>query len=451
MLQERIKMLEVNFGKDFEPRRFHLTDVGDDCYVLSRWGQISLQSSFLNDWIQQNVCISEQDYQKMINIRSGLIDDLDEVINSFFFDSNAFFQKSVRIGGEIEHISSDSVSQNMSAVEMGKLDFKSKNNNRLFLQSSVVIKSMMSEEKHSVKNKAYDDQFIGDKNGGLKQWNISRNRLIKNYGKVTSNSICAMTMSLDKRFLIISDNSNQIIKISTKLQKIIKRCRVSESNSTSCIILSQDDKSLFFADFSGDLIQLDAKNFRMVKTYSQIHNKGISALVTAHDNEYIYVASCDGCQKQINFVTKRITKDFFKIFDGGIYSMSITSDNKNLFVSDNKGFLKQICQKEQKIIFSQKVLQGWIFSIKVTSENKYLFISDSYGNLLQFCTETKKIVKDYGQVHQNIIYSIVNTNDDGFLYTSDSKGFMQQFSIDGKMLVSDLGQINNLEITCLQT
>ena len=123
LYQEKVKMLEVNFGKNIEPTRFQLTDVGDDCFVLSKWDHVSLLSQLLNEWIQQNIIISEQEYQKMVNIRSGLIDDLEEAIDSFFFDSNAYFKQNV-----CSKLSQWEKSLNFSGVDLNRLDFT--NNNR---------------------------------------------------------------------------------------------------------------------------------------------------------------------------------------------------------------------------------------------------------------------------------------------------------------------------------
>lgn len=90
MFHEKIKMLEINFGKNAEATRFDLTDVGDDCFVLSEMEHVSLLSELLNKWIQKNITISSQDYQKMVNLRNGLICDLDEEIDAFFFESDVF-------------------------------------------------------------------------------------------------------------------------------------------------------------------------------------------------------------------------------------------------------------------------------------------------------------------------------------------------------------------------
>jgi len=179
------KFLEVNFGPGVPAKTFQLTEVQDNTFMLAtRDSVIDLVETY-TQWLQKNFMIRESRYQQMIQLRAGLIHDLDEGLSSLAVNSVKFTNESLMGANEIDDSDWTSTIQ------------------RLQVGQPQNAEEMMLEERVD----SSDNLFIGCVGGTLLQWSISEKKVIKEYGEVMISCITALRTTADKKHLFISDRN----------------------------------------------------------------------------------------------------------------------------------------------------------------------------------------------------------------------------------------------------
>merc|ERR1712085_136586 len=114
--------------------------------------------------------MGESKYQQMIQLRAGLIRDLGEDLSSLAIDSVKLTNESLMGVNEIGDSELTSTIQVLQVAEPENTE------------------EMVLEEKVD----SSDNLFFGCKYGRLLQWSISKKQVIKDYGVIMKDHICAL-------------------------------------------------------------------------------------------------------------------------------------------------------------------------------------------------------------------------------------------------------------------
>lgn len=97
--------------------------------------------------------------------------------------------------------------------------------------------------------------FTGDRYGNLKSWNLSKEKLDKNFGRVTNYSITCIAITEDNRYLFVSDINGSIKQIDLKRRLVMKQyLKLHEAKITS---MATSGNYLLSGDQNGVWHQLD--------------------------------------------------------------------------------------------------------------------------------------------------------------------------------------------------
>jgi WD40 repeat protein len=139
------KLLEISSGKDLPPKRFEITEVEANIFMLKTKESKTELVETLDKWLQSNYSLRESGYGEMLYDRSS----------------------------SMRQVLSDDVTP----------DFH--------------------EEMIEVADQA-DNLFIGGENK-LWQWSVSQKKVTKDYGEIMAGRILSMVQTSNKKYLFVSD------------------------------------------------------------------------------------------------------------------------------------------------------------------------------------------------------------------------------------------------------
>ena len=280
-------------------------------------------------------------------------------------------------------------------------------------------------------NKKSKYLFTGDDNGHLKQWDVERGRLQKDYGKVHSSSITAIAVLSDGTSMYTSDSKGVIKQWCLKKFKILASIEKKHTDRVFSIVVTYDCHWLLSSDIKGRILKWAIQqNNKLVKIF-KTGQTGIHSIAVMYNNKYFFTSDYHSNFRQYNFETFELVKNFGEIFHDSIYSVVCTPDNKWFITSDHGGNIKQWNVNTSNIhhIFPNQH-NTTIYSICVSPDSRWLFTSDKNGNIKQWEIESGKCFKWPEKAHDGCILSVDCSPDNKFLFSSDSGGNFKQWSIE---------------------
>jgi hypothetical protein len=107
--------------------------------------------------------------------------------------------------------------------------------------------------------------FIGGYKN-LKQWSVSQGEVTKDYGQIMAGDIPPMVQTSDKKYLFVSDISGYLKQIDVKKQKVVRDYGNIHDDIVS-ITITSDDKYLFTCGgyWGGRVQQFSVRSGKMIK------------------------------------------------------------------------------------------------------------------------------------------------------------------------------------------
>ena len=118
------------------------------------------------------------------------------------------------------------------------------------------------------------------------QWSISQQKVTKDYGNIMAGMIRSMVQTSDKKYLFLSDNAGFLKQIDVKKQKVVRDYGKVHGKIFS-IAITSDDKYLWKSGCgdNGLMKQFFVRNGKMIKDYGTIFkNIGVESILTMPDN-----------------------------------------------------------------------------------------------------------------------------------------------------------------------
>jgi WD40 repeat protein len=138
--------------------------------------------------------------------------------------------------------------------------------------------------------------------------------------------------------LFVSDASGCLKQIDVKKKKVFRDYGKIHKKIWS-IAITSDNKYLFTSCYekNGHVKQFLVSDGQMVKDYGPIFELGIASITTTPDKKYLFAASYAGHLKQISIESREVVQDYGKINDEPIACLETTSDSKWLITGSFDG------------------------------------------------------------------------------------------------------------------
>ena len=145
--------------------------------------------------------------------------------------------------------------------------------------------------------------FVGCVNGFLAQFNVKKQKKIKNYGYIVPNFIYDMVSTKNGEELYVADYEGYQVKISTKSKSILQDFGQIGEKYTHCILIREPDNKFYMQ--SVKICTLD--NLKMIKCHNQLYSKHIRSMIFYNTNRAILTCGLDGEFKQWNSDNMEVT------------------------------------------------------------------------------------------------------------------------------------------------
>jgi hypothetical protein len=158
--------------------------------------------------------------------------------------------------------------------------------------------------------------FVGLKDGSLHRICLDREKVIKNYGKITDEEIISMAVTRDSNFLIASGFDGCLRKISITSQEVVKdfvgRCNI----WIRIIELAPGDETLFVYDSESRLKLIDFRDGTTVHDFATAY-RGRSyrsqGMLLTGGGEYLFTRCYGDGLKQWSVRDRALVQDFGKL------------------------------------------------------------------------------------------------------------------------------------------
>lgn len=306
--------------------------------------------------------------------------------------------------------------------------------------------------------------FIGGNDGILKQVDIEKKALVKDYGEVANAVIKSMATSNNTKYLFTSDMTGhlQIWEISVlgdtskwdvEHRLVLKYQQKMHENAIGSITITPNSKYLFTSDYNGTLAQWAIQDAKIsINFYQKIHNGEVYSIATTSDSKYLFTSSYNGYIKQwFIFGECSFIKEFARVCFG-ILIIVLSQDNKYLFLGTQSGYLKQLDIKKKSVSDLGKIAHNPIHAMLTSRDTKFLFVNEKFGDITQWNIKRRYIVKNIKYILGPGVYitAMENTNDGRYLFIGDSKGELKQWDVFGQTLVKEFKGLNLDSITSLK-
>ena len=200
-----------------------------------------------------------------------------------------------------------------------------------------------------------DNQYLFTLGRELKQWDITSDSQLKNYGFPLENeavnllchtssadNLISLGLTSDNKFQLTGLAFGKTIMWNIQKQKLIKSFGKSNDTAHSIIVTSDNNQLLVMAN--GSLKQFDINTQKMMNDYDKKNHPMLSSAnstVVTSDNQYLFVGHINGDVMQWNINKQIFVRNYVGFHQDSVTSMVVTNDNQYLFSADNQGYLKQ--------------------------------------------------------------------------------------------------------------
>ena len=317
-----------------------------------------------------------------------------------------------------------------------------------------VFTDMLLERGNSMIKQAYraDNLFIGSYQKWM-HWSVSQEKVTNNYGGIMDGEIWSMAETNDNKYLFLSDNGGCLKQVEVKKQKIVKDFGKIHGCIGS-IAITSDDKFLFTSgeENNGHIKKFLVIGGQMMKDQGVIFkNGGVWAINVTFDNKYLFAGSEVGNLKQISLEIGTVIHDYGEIHGDSIRCLETSRDSQWLFTGSDDKHVKRISVWNREVVKDfGKVCDYWITRMKIKGDGERLLVGDDCGYLKLLSSRDGKVVKDFKQAHDSVITGIMITADRKFFFTSSLDGLLKQWNNEDNTLVRDYGKMtDSINSLCL--
>jgi WD40 repeat protein len=283
-----------------------------------------------------------------------------------------------------------------------------------------------------------DDFFINNREK-LMCWSVSQEKVTKNYGKIMTGEIHSMVQTSGKNYLFLSDCNGSVKQLDVKKQKVLRDYGKHHILNTF-IAITSDDRYLYTSDFlvGGWLKQFSVRSGKMIKYWGSTFHDGVSSMIITPDNKWLFAGNYDEHLEQISIDSQQKVHDYGKIHDSEICCMQTTRDSKWLITGFYDGHIKRISVENREVAkdFGQ-VCDGQITAMKIMADGEKLFVGDMAGHLKLISSTDGELIKHVGLAPKDCITGIVITLDQKFFFTSSFKGVLKRWNYEDNTLVKN--------------
>lgn len=302
-----------------------------------------------------------------------------------------------------------------------------------------------------------DSQFIGGKNGSLKQWSVRNKESIRDYYQIMNGKISSIIVTNDKKTAFLGDSCGnlsqfEILKMPSNISYIKKVQNYGNlfKDSINAMAATCDNKTLLISSVSGSIKIVSIPEKKFLRTLF-IDNTDINQIKILNDClSFLAVSSAKHLSRYCINTGKQL-KDYSSILEGKIEAINIAHNDKFLYVASGKGQLLQIDTTTASILqnYGKTLNLSQITSMVLSSCGTYLFLGDASGKIKQLSLYDQSVNVD--MTENSPINFLTITGNDENLFSVDSKNNMRQWKItnDGLSLINQFKSFENFDISSL--
>jgi len=177
--------------------------------------------------------------------------------------------------------------------------------------------------------------FVSNEFGHLKQFDLTNQTLVKDYGQVHSDSLSAMTITRDGKWLYTTSISGEMKKWNIAKQSVEKdfgKIFKKENNWIFTVDSTPDSQQVLVTSSNwtlGLMQSWSVKEDKMLHDFKTVFpNHSFRSVLTTSDSKHVFAGSDRGFLKMYEIDSGKLVKDFGEIFDGeqlnnGVFTLAL--------------------------------------------------------------------------------------------------------------------------------
>lgn len=184
-----------------------------------------------------------------------------------------------------------------------------------------------------------------DEDTHLRQWYTRSGNCVKEFGKVHLRWIQAMEVTHNNKYLFttaqahVQENSGTSLKQFNIERNTIHRDYGTVTNGkVYSMVSSTDSHELFFGDSNGHIFMVGCdEEHKSVRDFGKIHETTILSIAAPANSTSIFTSDISGILKEVSIVRGEVLYDFNNLHKSGISTVLSSPDGIFLFTADEKG------------------------------------------------------------------------------------------------------------------
>lgn len=284
--------------------------------------------------------------------------------------------------------------------------------------------------------------------GNLKQWNVSKQKLEKNWGKMFKNMIDCMAITPDGVALFITGSNGLLKQWNIKTQELIFDWGQVHKRSIYCMVIMPSGDFMFTAGLDKHLKQWDLGTNTLFNDYGIIHENSILALSISPNEEILYSASATRRLLKWALIDDVDSYDYGRIHQTPVNCMLITPNGHFQITCSNDKTIKQWTIKTNKLYREYKdAHKDSIKCMAVSHDGVSLFTGGEDCELKKWNIEDGACVHNFGKAHNKGIKNIMITFDGMYLITTGGDKTQKQWDLVRYGLYHNYGECHDNAIT----
>jgi len=220
--------------------------------------------------------------------------------------------------------------------------------------------------------------------GQVKQFEFPSGKVVKDYGKIFeakespigTSAVWTIKSTPDSKYFFVSNEFGHLKQFDLTNQTLVKDYGVVHSDSLTAMTITRDGKWLYTTSISGEMKKWDIAKQSIVKDFGKIYEKGQNWIFTVDstaDSQKVLITSSNwtlGLMSSWSVDEDKMLHDFKTVFPNHSFrGVKTTSDSKHVFTSSDRGLLKMYEIDSGKLVkdfgevWDAEVLQNGIFTM----------------------------------------------------------------------------------------
>jgi len=220
--------------------------------------------------------------------------------------------------------------------------------------------------------------------GKVQQFDFVSGNLVKDYGKIFkakespigTSAIWTIKATPDSKYFFVSNEFAHLKQFDLTNQTLVKDYGVVHSDSLSAMTITRDGKWLYTTSISGEMKKWNIAKQSVEKDFGAIYKKENNWIFTVDstpDSQQVLITSSNwtlGLMSSWSVNEDKMLHNFNKVFPNHSFrSVLTTSDSKHVFAGSDRGFLKMYeidsgrLVKDFGEIFDAEQLNNGVFTL----------------------------------------------------------------------------------------